>query len=58
MTPLELKNKVQDFADRLEGKVKGVDRNELELILWNLFREKKDPFDFLLKRVGENKFAR
>jgi len=53
MSPLELEKKIKVTADRLESCLPSIDRPDLELILWNLFREKKNPVDFILKKVGE-----
>jgi hypothetical protein len=53
MSPFELQDKVKKVADQLQNKVEGVDRGDLELILWNIFRIKKNPTDFLLKKVGD-----
>ena len=58
MTPIELQQKITTLANRLETIVSGVDRSDMELILWNIYREKKDPTDFLLKKVCKDGFAR
>lgn len=58
MSPQELQDKIKITADRLYPTLKDVSREDLELILWNIFREKKDPFDFLLKAIAPNKWAR
>lgn len=58
MNPIDLQDKVQGTADRLMPKSKNMDRSDVELFLWNLFRERQNPSDFLLKKVAKDAFAR
>jgi hypothetical protein len=58
MDPNELARKIEETAARIGPRVKDISPEDLHLILWNLLRPKKDPGDFLLKRVGENRWAR
>ncbi len=53
-----LNQKINQTAQKLQKKLKDIPLETLHLILWNLFREKKDPGDFLLKKVGKNRWAR
>jgi hypothetical protein len=54
----ELARKIAETAARIGPRVKDVSPEDLHLIIWNLLRPKKNPGDFLLKRVGENRWAR
>lgn len=58
MDPEELARKIEETAARIAPRVPGVSPEDLHLILWNLLRPKKDPGDFLLKRIGEDRWAR
>jgi hypothetical protein len=58
MTIDELARKIEETATRIGARVRDVSPEDLHLILWNLLRPKKDPGDFLLKRVGEDRWAR
>ncbi len=58
MTPAALARKIENAAARIGPRLTHISPEDLRLILWNLFRPKKDPGDFLLKRVGKNRWAR
>ncbi len=58
MSAKQLSQKIESVARTLRPKLKNISDEDLHLILWNLFRKKKDPGDFLLKKVGENRWAR
>ena len=58
MKPDVLARKIEKAAARIGPRLAHISPEDLRLILWNLFRTKKDPGDFLLKRVGNNRWAR
>ena len=58
MKPEELARKIERTAARIGPGLRHISPEDLHLILWNLFRTKKDPGDFLLKRVGKDRWAR
>ncbi|MBI4577391.1 MAG: hypothetical protein HY722_14120 [Planctomycetes bacterium] len=57
MSPEDLAVQVREHADRLEKELPDISREDLELILWGFLRERADPFDFLLQRVGPDAWA-
>ncbi len=58
MEPEELARKIEETAARIGPRVTDVSPEDLYMILWNILRPKKDPADFLLKRIGDNRWAR
>jgi hypothetical protein len=58
MTPEELARKIAETAARIGPRVRNISPEDLHQILWNLLRPKKNPGDFLLKRIGDDRWAR
>jgi hypothetical protein len=59
MKASQLDKKIREAAAKVRPLLKkAISEEDLHLILWNLFRVKKDPGDFLLKPVGKNRWAR
>ncbi|EKD27533.1 MAG: hypothetical protein ACD_79C00680G0002 [uncultured bacterium] len=52
-----LNKKNIEASKKLKG-LKGISKDELYLILWNIFRKKKDPRDFLLNKIRKDVYTR
>lgn len=58
MNVKELNDKIDKKAKELSKELKDIPIEDIHLILWNIYREKKDPGDFLLKKIGPDQWAR